>query len=171
MDKNELGVLLEQLEELLEEGAVDAQDALEIAMVAGLAERLGGGADPALARAVAWRESGGGDLLRVAFEELEVDEIIDGLEGVLDGEAADEQVEDAVYELDDVVAAAVWSGQAAVVRGLAVEVARTIRQVPEPFAFLADFATDLARLSTVAQRLDVYEYWLAIADAGQYRES
>jgi hypothetical protein len=50
--RSELDVLIEQLEELLGEGIVDAEDALEVAAVAGLAQRLGAPPE-ALASAVA----------------------------------------------------------------------------------------------------------------------
>jgi hypothetical protein len=166
----ELEVLLEQLDELLGEGAVDADDALEIATVAGLVVRLGGATSPSVAAAMKWRAEGGDELLVQAFAELELDEIVDGLEAVLQGDVDEEAVEEAVYELDDLVAAAIWSGHRAAVRDLALEAARTIRAVPEPFACLADFGAQMARLHTVAADLDLYDYWLAIADSGQYAD-
>lgn len=166
---SELSVLIEQLEELLASGIDDADDALEVAIVAGLAARLGA-AHEALDEAKQWREAGGDELLDEAFAELDLDEIIDGIEGVLDGQADEEQVEEALYELDDVVAAAVWCGRSAAVRDAAQEIARVIRQVPDPFAPLADFGAQMARLPAVAAHLELYEYWLAVADAGQYRD-
>ena len=65
-ERSELEVVLGQLDELLVQGAVDEDDALEIAALAGLAERLG--ADRAqLVDAIAWRRGPvGADLLASA---------------------------------------------------------------------------------------------------------
>lgn len=161
----ELEVLIEQLDELLGEGAVDADDALEVAMVAGLASRLGASRE-VLAPAEAWRDGPGRALLDEAFDTLELEEVLGGIDAVLDGAASEEEVEEALYELDELVAAAVWCGRAADVRDAARDVARTIRQVPEPFAPLADLGVSMARLPSVGQDWDVYEYWMAVADAG-----
>jgi hypothetical protein len=164
----ELAVLLEQLDELLASGVDDEDDALEIAIVAGLAARLGA-ETAALKEAVAWRDAGGHDLLEQAFDELDLDEIIEGIDGVLAADADEEEVEEALYELDDVVAAAVWCGRSKRVLEAARQVAATIRQVPEPFAPLADYAVHVARSPAVAADLDVYDYWLAVADAGKWK--
>lgn len=167
---SELQVLVDQLGELLAEGVDDAEDAFEIAVCAGLAARLDD-RHPAVVQAAAWRDGAGADLLREAFEEIDMQEILDGIDGVLSGTASDEDVEDAVYELDDVVAAAVWCNRRDVVRKPAIEAARTIRDVPDTFAMLADFGREMARSRSVAENLDVYEYWLAIADTAHIAEA
>ena len=164
----EIDVLVEQLEELMGEGVVDAEDALELAILAGLATRLDGRSD-VLDRAAEWRQSNP-DLLKEAFEELDWEEILGGLDAVLEGGIEPEVVEEALYELDDVVAAAVWAGQRKAVRKFAQDAAKTIRDVPEPFAALADFAKEMAKSIAIARELDVYEYWLDIADAEQWKE-
>ena len=56
VDRTELEVLVEQLDELLVEGATDADDALELATVAGLAARLGASED-AMEEAEVWLRS------------------------------------------------------------------------------------------------------------------
>jgi hypothetical protein len=150
------------------EGIVDAEDALELADLAELATRLGGKGE-VLDRAVEWRQ-GGRDLLAQAFDELDLDEVLTGIDGVLEGGVEVEIVEEALYELDDVVAAAVWAGQRTAVRKAALAVAKTIREVPEPFAPLAEYASQMARSPAIAADLDLYEYWLAVADAGQWKD-
>lgn len=160
-------VLSEQLDELLGEGAVDADDALEIAMVAGMLDRLGTPPDR-LAAAVAWRDGPGRELLDEAFDELELDELIEAIDGVLGGDADEDQVEEVLYDFDEVVAAAIWAGKGGVVRRAAHEVAQTIRQVPDPFAPLADVGSSMARLPAVGAHYDLYAFWMAVADAAAH---
>lgn len=168
--RSELEVLLEQLDELLEEGAMDAEDALEIAVVAGLAKRLG--ADTAaLADAEAWRVGAGAELLAEVWDELDVDALQDAVDAAATDDLTEEEIEDAIYDVDEVVTAAVWVGKAAAVRALAASVARTIRDVPEKFAGLADIGAGFARMPAVAADMDVYDYWFALADAGRWAEA
>lgn len=157
-------MLVEQLDELLGEGAVDADDALEIAMVAGLAARLGASPE-AMKAAEEWRDGPGKELLYEAFDEIVLDEIIENIDGVINGEATEEEIEEALYDFDDVVAAAVWASHTGAVRRAAKEVARTIRQVPDPFAPLSDVGVMMARLPSVGENYDLYDYWMAVADA------
>lgn len=164
MADDELSVVLAQLGELLAEGVDDEDDALEIAALAGLAERLG--ADKtALADALAWRDGPGADVLVTAWDQLDTDEITDAIEGCLGGDVTEEALEEAIFDLDELVCAAIWCGQGARVRGLAAAVEETIRLVPETFAPLAPYGADIARLPTVAHHFDLYGFWLAIADA------
>lgn len=161
---DERQVLIDQLGESLAAGVDDADEALEIAICAGLLERL----DPtagALADAIAWKKGAGAELLKQAFDELDLEELLDAVDGVCNGEATQEQVEDAVWDIDEVVAAAIWAGQRKAVRELVREVAKTVRDIPEPFAVLAPDAIALARTRAIAEDIDLYDYWLAIADA------
>jgi hypothetical protein len=163
--RSELDVLIEQLEELLGEGIVDAEDALEVAAVAGLAQRLGAPPE-ALASAVAWLGDGGRELVAEGLASLDLDEIVEGLDAL---DAADEhEVEDALADFDDVIAAAFFSGLTDRVRPAAREVARRIRRVPDPFAFMAETGRQVARSRVVAEDLDLHDFWLAIADAGDW---
>lgn len=170
-EKTELEVVLGQLDELLVEGAVDEDDALEIAALAGIAARLGADRS-ALTDALAWRNGEvGKDLLASAWGMLDFTELLEAIEACADGDVEASTVEDAIFEFDELVAAAVWCGEAAKVRKPALQVEKLIRDIPDPFASLAGYAKELARLPSIARDLDVYGYWLAIADAGIWAEA
>ncbi len=164
----ELDVLMQQLDELLTEPAVDAEDALEIACVAGLAARLDAPAT-ALADAVGFRDGVGKELLEQAFAELDVEDLLGELDGVL-SDATPEQVEDALSDIDDVIAAAIWCGQRKAVKELAKRTAKTVRDVPEAFAAMAPDGVELAKKAAIARDFDLYDYWLAVADAKAWSE-
>jgi hypothetical protein len=168
-DPTELEVLVEQLDELLAEGATHPDEALEIATVAGLAARLGAPAE-VLAGAEAWRDGPGEALLQEAFEDLDADPYVEALDDVTSGSAEDEEVDEALSDFDDLVAAAAWAGRPEAVRKAARRVAQIVRTVPEPFAFLAPDARTMSRTRTVAEDPDLYDYWLAIADAAAWAE-
>jgi hypothetical protein len=163
--QRELDVLVEQLDELMSGPVVDGDDALELATVAGLAARLGATPEQ-LAEAAGFRDGVGQDLFRETWDSVDPAPILEELEGVTGGGATDEQVEEALFDLDDLVAAAIWCGRRDAVRSAAREAASIVRTVPDVFIPLADLAVTLAKLPFVAQDLDLYDYWLAIADAG-----
>jgi hypothetical protein len=166
MTQPEIATLSDQLDEILSTGVDDEEEALEVAALAGLLDRLG--ADPArTADAVAWRRGGGAQILSDALDALDLEAYVADLDDVAQRDATDDEVIDAVYAFDEVVAAATWSGRRSLVAAAAAEVERTVRMIPEPFACLAEEARTLARSREVAGNLDVYGYWLAIADAGR----
>jgi hypothetical protein len=167
--RSELEVLLEQLDELLAEGAVDPEDALEIAVVAGLAERLGATPE-AVAEARAWRDGPGRDLLAEVWGQIDEDALLEAVEACAVGEVEEEDLEEAIYDVDEVVVAAIWAGNRAAVRNLSRQASRIVRTVPERFAPLADVGATFAKLPTVAFDLDLYDYWFALADAAQWAE-
>lgn len=160
---DELSVLEGQIDELLGAGVVDGSDALELAICAGLAARLGA-APEALDGAADWRRGPGQRLLGEIWSEIDVDEYVDAIEGLLDSDADPEAVEEAIFDFDDLVAAAIWSGAVARVRPASRMVARHIRDVPEVFVGLRSFAVTMARSPAVVEHLDLYDYWLALAD-------
>lgn len=162
----ELDVLLEQVGEMLAEGMDDGEAALELASAAGLAARLGATADQ-LADAVAWRDGAGAALLDEGWSELDLEELADAIDGLLDGEASDEDVEEALWDVDDVVAAAIWTKRTAEVLPFVRALSRTVRDSPDVFAHLGDYADELLRLSSVAFELDAYDYWVAVAQAAR----
>ena len=162
--KIELDVLLEQLDEVLGEPIVDPDDALEVAILAGLAARLGAPPD-ALAAAVAWRDGDGRELVAETFDQVDLEPLLEELDACTGGGMTDEEVEEALFDVDDVVAAAIWCNRTAAVRAGARKAAEIVRQIPDPFAPLADLAVQMAKLRAVAEHLDLYDYWLAVADA------
>jgi len=160
----ELEVLVSQLDELLGEGAVDTSDALEIATCAGLAERMG--ADPqTLFAAEAWRAGPGGPLLVELWQQVDLEPLVDEVEGLLGADADEEQLEEAVFDFDDVVAAALWCKQHERVVSAAQRVAETIRMAPGVFEPLAPYGVQMSRLKAIGEELAIYDYWLALADA------
>jgi hypothetical protein len=165
MAKAELGVLLDQLDEMLDGDIVDGDDAVEIAWVAGLARRLGANSAE-MAAVEAWRLGPGGPLLEEGWQELEVDAFVQAIDGVVTGEATDEQIEEAVLDFDELVAGALWCGQEQRVRSACRDVAETIRSAPEVFAPVSDLAKDTARLPTVAEHFGLYDFLFALCDAG-----
>ncbi len=169
MMHRELAQLLEQLDELLNEPLVDEDDALELAIVAGLAYRLGASAAD-LQGATAWREGPGEDLLDEMWEQVDLDPLLEAVDACTEGGMSDEEVEDAVYDVDDVIAAAVWAGRIELVRPAARQMASIVRSVPDVFAPVGEIASQMAALPTVAEHLGLYEYWLALADAGRLLE-
>jgi hypothetical protein len=162
----ELDVLLEQLEELLGQGVVDADDALEVAAVAAMAARLDGD-HPSVKRAVEWRDGPGAELVETAFDQLESAEILQSLEAVLTPDASEEAVEEALFELDEVIAAGLWCGRRDAIRQLADEAEKMIRFVPEPFQQVSDLGVTMARMPAIGMAYDVYGFWMAVADAGR----
>lgn len=163
---NELDVLIEQLDELLGEGIVDADDALEVATVAGLAERLGA-TDSQLDDVRAWR-SEAGELLDEALEILEIELLLEALDDCVGRE--EDQVEEAVDDFDDAIAAAVFLGAGHAVVDEVARAAQIIRQVPDPFAFLGATGHQMMALPTVQAAPERYAHWQAIAEAGVWFE-
>ena len=161
---DEVEVLEDQLEELLEEGAVDPEDALEIALVAGLVARLSPTSE-VLAEAEIWRQGPGRDLLVTAWAEIDHDGIIDEFDAVTDGASDEETVEEAVMDIDELLAAAAWCGKAGVVMRIARHVADSVRMMPEVFGFLADDAAELVQLESVGREYTLYGFWFAIAES------
>lgn len=181
----ELSQLVEQLDDILDRPIVDPDDALEVAIVAGLAHRLGAPSDT-MAQAIAWRDGVGRELLEETWTEVDLAPLLETLDEVItsggspaprpppsespeDEEESDEEegdpLENALFDIDDIIAAAIWCGRGRLVRKAARELAETIRQMPDSFVSLSPFASDLAKLPTIAEHLDLYDYWLAISDA------
>lgn len=161
----ELDTLIEQLDELVEEGALDASDALEIAIVGGLCARLGAPASE-LVDAVAFRDGPGQELLVEAFENIEYDELIAFIESFGPEHDASE-IEEGLYDVDEIIAAAIWCGQEQAVRAMAARVADYVRMVPEIFAPLSEDGTDMVRMESVGRHYDLYDFWFAVSVASR----
>lgn len=164
---DEARLLLEQLEEALDEGPEDEEDALEVAMLAGLATRLGENG-PVLERARDWRKGPGRNHLAEAWRLLDTEALLEALEDCVDGEGGPEAVAEALSDLDEVVAAAIWAGRPEGLSALTKEAERTVRAVPEAFATASSLASDRMRLRGVAEELDLYGFWLAVAESAAW---
>ncbi len=163
---SELDVLIDQMDELLGEGIIDGSDALEFAMVAGLAARLG--ASPgAMEAANAWRTGPGAPLLDEIWAEVDPSEFVESLTACLEGDFDEAKIEEALLDFDELVAAAIWCRQIPRVRAAAAEVSDVVRDVPEAFAALAEMGVGMARSREVAEWAEVYAFWFAVADAGR----
>ena len=161
--RSELDVVLEQLEELLAEPVVDEEDALELAIVAGSVARLGG--DPmALEPAEAWRKGDGADLVASLWEAVDAEPLLEQLEAAAEGTLGDEQVEEAVYDVDDLLVAGVWCRKHALVRPVGKRAEAIVRELPDVFEDLAPDGKMLAKRREVAEDLDIYGMWLVIAE-------
>ena len=159
---DELEVLESQLEEVLGEGATDPEDGLEIALVAGIAQRMG--ADPELlADAAAWRDGPGRGLLEEAFKLLDHENINGALDAVLDGESEEDAISDALYDIDELIAAAIWSGHTAAVQGIANTTQTSVEMCPELFEHMREEAEEWSSKAWVGEHYTLYGYWLAIS--------
>ena len=163
MEKEELEVLTEQIDELLGNPVVDEDDALEICIVAGLAARLGA-ARSVLADAEAWRDGPGADLVVSMWEQVDLEPLVEDVDACTGGGRSDDEIEEAVFEVDDLIAAAIWCNQRDAVRPWARQLTEIVKQIPDVFTPLASFAKTFAAKPAVAADLDLYEYWLVLAD-------
>ena len=168
--KFELEVLSEQLDELLASPIVNEDDALEVAIVAGLAYRLG--ATPAtMAAATEWRDGQGAELLEQTWAEVDLEPLLEAVDQCTAGGCTEEEIEEAVYDVDDVIAAALWCNQRDLIRSAALELSRLIRGIPDVFVPISDIGGLIAATRGVGENLDIYDYWLALADAAQAAEN
>ena len=162
--KSELEALTEQLHELLDQPIVDAEDALELATVAGGLERLG--ADPRLlALAEAWRDGEGKELVDELWQQVDAEPLLEAIEVASEGSATDEEVEDSLYDFDDLVVAAIWCRRQKAVKVAAVKAEKLIRALPDAFGPFAEEAKQLVKRREVAMEFDLYGYWFAVAEA------
>jgi hypothetical protein len=162
--EHELEVLVEQLDKILTEPIVDIEDAFEVAVVAGLAARLGASVG-SLAEAQVWRDSAGKLLLDEVWEQVDEGPLIEALDACTEGASAEAKVEDSLYDVDDLIAAAVWCQRRDRVQDIARQALNIVQFVPDVFAPFAEVAGRMSRLPSIARDLDLYGYWLAVADA------
>jgi hypothetical protein len=125
-------ILRQSLTQALE--TATSEDALEIAILAGLLTRL----DPEEVdmKAWAWR-----DQARLALAHISVDHFVDRL-ALCDGDAIDPSTLDALFALDEVCAAACWLGVESVALRDAVDlVSRMVYAFPEPWVGMSENAS------------------------------
>ena len=168
--RSEGDVLVQQIRELMEERIDDADGAMELATVAGLASRLGV-SSPVLERAETWCRGSGASLLLDGLSAVDLDVLVEELELVIDANAPAREVEDALFDVDEVLAAAVWAGQGAAVQEAGQAIAELVSRTPALFVDMAVEASDLVQTHSVSSQADVYAYWYAIADLGEGEEA
>ena len=123
------------------------------------------GADPeALKEARTWRDGPGQLLLKELWEQVDAEPLLEALEAVSEGGASDEEVEEALFDLDDLIVAAIWCRQREAVAKTAAKAERIVRDLPDLFEDVADVAKDLLRRREVGEDLELYGFWLAVAE-------
>lgn len=163
----ELDVLVDQLDELLAMGIDDAEDALEVATCAGLAFRLGATQEQ-LKDANLWREEMGRELLQEVWPLVDFTSLINAIDDCTDGQADDEDVEEAIFDFDDLVAAAHWLGHGKYIQAQVKQVSKIIRQIPDSFAPAAEFSREMVKLNAIGADLDLHDHLFALTTADQY---
>ncbi len=161
--RSELEVLNEQLDELLEEGVFDAEDALEIAMVAGLVARLETSSG-SLEATEQWRRGPGQPLLEEAWSEFDLDGLVESLEILIREEGTPEKIEEVLLDCDEVIAGAVWLGWGDQVLSASQGIASLVRSSPDSFSHLSKDAVSLTKRRSLAEAFDAYAYWFALVD-------
>lgn len=164
--RSEGDVLVQQIRELMAERIEDADGAMELATVAGLAARLGV-SSPVLERAETWCRGSGAPLLLDGLSAVDLDVLVEELELVIDANAPSREVEDALFDVDEVLAAAVWAGQALAVQQAGQAIAALVANAPALFSEMADEASELIQTQSVASQAEVYAYWYTIADLAE----
>jgi len=161
--RSEGDVLVQQLSELMTERIEDADGAMELATVAGLASRLGV-SSPVLDRAETWCRGSGAPLLHDGLSAVDLDVLVEELELVIGANAPAREVEDALFDVDEVLAAAVWAGQGAAVQEAGQAIGVLVAKAPALFAEMAEEASELVRTQSVSSQAEIYAYWYAIAE-------
>jgi hypothetical protein len=162
--ERETALYVEQLDELLRLGTrMDLDEAVEVAGISGMLARLGATGGWKL-RAEAWRDGAGRHLLTEGLETLDGDEILDALDDALAGHG-ELDLEDVLYDVDEVVLAAWWSKRTESVRPLIDEVVARVLEEPEPFAELSGYAAEILELPGMSQDDLAASVWVAVAEA------
>jgi len=164
MSTQELEVIVDQLEQFLIAGTVDTDDALEVATLAGLAERLGADAS-ALQGANTWLHTMGEPLLAEALSELDLEPLTDALDACMGGDLLDEDIEEAFFDLDDLIAALLWMKQAPLATQLSAQMAETIEMAPECFEPLLAYLDGVRQSPLYPSSQEAFAHWDALDPA------
>ena len=119
--------------------------------------------EPVLWEAAAWRDAAGRSMLEAVWEALDGDVFVEAVEQALDTGADPFDLEEALFEVDELAAAAAWCGREDQVRPVSAKVAEVIRARPGPFDSLTSDAADTVQLPEVAADPDLYAFWWALA--------
>jgi hypothetical protein len=160
MSNEEIVVLRQQLGEALEAG----DDPVELSSLAGMLVRLGDG-DTILKRAESWRDASL-DIVDVAFDAVDFDELVEDISEAVGRNAADDEVEEALFDFDEMAIAAWWVGQADRFEAAGQKLVETVRGAPDNFKPLAKYALYMSDKSKGMGGSDHFSYWSTIAKTG-----
>ena len=137
--RDDAALLEQQLHDALEDAQAGRAPAFEVALLAGLRERLPGDA-PILASVESWIEGEGADRLA---DELPRIQVAPRAEALLDSpsEDADDERVDALLAFDELCAGLTFCGASRRCEPAAHLVARSVRAHPQPWATLSNLAS------------------------------
>ena len=160
MASEEILVLRQQLGEALEAG----DDPVELSSLVGMLVRLGDD-DATIKRAVKWKEVSL-DAVDVAFDGVDFDEFVEDIAEAVGRNAADDEVEEALFDFDEMAIAAWWVGQADRFEAAGQKLVETVQGAPSNFKSLARYAIYMSDKSNDMGGMDHFAYWRAIAETG-----
>ena len=98
---------------------------------------------------------------------IDLDILVEELELVVGSNAPAREVEDALFDVDEVLAAAVWAEQGAAVQTAGETITALVASAPDLFAEMAQEASELLQTQSVSSHAEIYAYWYAIAALGE----
>ena len=157
MASEEILVLRQQLGEALEAG----DDPVELSSLAGMLVRLGDD-DATVKRAINWRDASL-DTVDVAFDGVDFDELVEDIAEAVGRNAAEDEVEEALFDFDEMAIAAWWVGQADRFEAAGQKLVETIQGASDNFKPLAKYALYMSDKSNDMGGSDHFSYWSMIA--------
>ena len=160
MSNEEIVVLRQQLSEALDV----ADDAVELASLAGMLVRLGDD-DAVVRRAATWRD-GSLDEVDLAFDGVDFDELVEDIAEAVGRNAADDEVEEALFDFDEMAIGAWWAGQADRFEAAGQKLVATVSGASGNFKPLAKYALYMSDKSKDMGGGSHFLYWDTIATTG-----
>jgi hypothetical protein len=163
---SELVVLVKQLDEIMAKSLPeDSDEALEFCNLAGMIARLDSSA-PILKKAVAWREGEGAEFIEDGWSFFDTVELMDTLESATSGRLDGHELEELLFDIDEIVAGAIWCGEEDTVRAFTQQVVGEIRSSLEHFTVVSEQGVKMSKTTAVDSEQSLYEFWVAVAGAG-----
>lgn len=169
MSQEEIGLYVQQLDELLRDRELQPDEAVEAAGLAGLLVRLGATGGWRI-RAEQWRDGRGRHLLREGLEQADGDELLEALDAAL---AMDEDPDDALFDADELLLATWWAARTSPAREAEAQplvdaLLQRIEGRPEAFAELRAYAEEILASETVPAAALPAQLWRAVAEASRW---
>lgn len=159
MSNEEIEILRQQLTDAIAAG----DDAVELSSLAGMLMRLGD-TGPVLTTAVQWRD-GALDTIDLAFDDVDFGELVEDITEAVGRNAADEEIEEALFDFDEIAVGAWWAGQADRFDSAGQILVDTITSAVDIFKPMSRYAEDMADKSTLMGATTEFSYWVAIANS------